>query len=302
MSFNSAPATRRSPAAARVTITVVAANKPPRLTREPRRPSACPPRRLLAGAATDDGLPATRLTSAWLEPGQRPGAATFGANAATPRQASFSTAGAYVLQLTASDTALVLPGTVTITVGAANLVPVVNAGANQSITLPAGANLAGAVTDDGCPPERPSPPAGAKSADRAPWPSPTQRPRKQRELFDRRHLRAATERQRHRPVLLGHRDDHGHRPEPPPAVSAGAAQTIRLPAAAALSGTATDDGQPANSQLSVAWSQVSGPGTAVFASPKAAVTQVSFPGRRLRAPTDRQRYPPFRHHRRCGHR
>jgi len=65
--------------------------------------------------------------------------------------ATFSAAGSYVLRLTASDSALSATDDITITVSPANQAPVVNAGADQTITLPAVANLAGTVTDDGLP-------------------------------------------------------------------------------------------------------------------------------------------------------
>lgn len=70
-------------------------------------------------------------------------------------------------------------------------------------------------------------------------------------------------------------------PTPAPAVnqapvaSSGAAQTITLPAAATLNGSAKDDGLPSGT-LTVAWSKVSGPGTVVFSSPATAVTNASF--------------------------
>jgi RHS repeat-associated protein len=62
----------------------------------------------------------------------------------------------------------------------------------------------------------------------------------------------------------------------PPVVSAGAAQTITLPATAALNGAATDDGQPAGSSVSFVWSKVSGPGIVSFADAHSATTTASF--------------------------
>jgi len=49
-----------------------------------------------------------------------------------------------------------------------------------------------------------------------------------------------------------------------PIVNAGPDQAIIFPAAAMLSGTATDDGLPTGGTLTKSWSKVSGPGTVVF--------------------------------------
>lgn len=65
----------------------------------------------------------------------------------------------------------------------------------------------------------------------------------------------------------------------PPSVSAGAAQTVTLPASAALAGSATDDGLPTPpGMLTLAWTMVSGPagGTVTFTPPDAAATTASF--------------------------
>ena len=61
---------------------------------------------------------------------------------------SFVAAGTYVFRLTASDgTNPPVSDTVTLTV--VNPPPVVNAGADQTVQLPASASLDGTVTDDG---------------------------------------------------------------------------------------------------------------------------------------------------------
>ncbi|HTB61660.1 MAG TPA: RHS repeat-associated core domain-containing protein [Polyangia bacterium] len=61
-----------------------------------------------------------------------------------------------------------------------------------------------------------------------------------------------------------------------PIPDAGPAQTITLPAAAQLTGSATDDGLPEGSFITTSWSQFSGPGTATFVNPNAALTDVLF--------------------------
>jgi hypothetical protein len=62
----------------------------------------------------------------------------------------------------------------------------------------------------------------------------------------------------------------------PPAVNAGADQVIVLPATAALSGTASDDGLPTGNTLSTTWTRVSGAGTVTFGNAAARSTTAAF--------------------------
>jgi hypothetical protein len=82
-----------------------------------------------------------------------PGTVTFADASALATTATFSAAGSYVLRLTANDSALSGSDDVTITVNPApiNKAPVVNAGPDQAIILPATASLAGTASDDGLP-------------------------------------------------------------------------------------------------------------------------------------------------------
>jgi hypothetical protein len=109
----------------------------------------------LNGTANDDGLPAppATLTTTWSRV-SGPGTVTFGNANALSTSASFSVAGTYVLRLTAFDGALTTTDDVTVTVNPAapvNQAPTVNAGNDQTITLPANASLSGTATDDGLP-------------------------------------------------------------------------------------------------------------------------------------------------------
>src|SRR5205823_4721910 len=62
-----------------------------------------------------------------------------------------------------------------------------------------------------------------------------------------------------------------------PVANAGPDQTITLPSAATLSGSATDDGLPnPPAALTYTWSTVSGPGTVTFADPAAPATTATF--------------------------
>ncbi|MEO6324811.1 MAG: DUF1800 family protein, partial [Thermoanaerobaculia bacterium] len=62
----------------------------------------------------------------------------------------------------------------------------------------------------------------------------------------------------------------------PPRVAAAGDQTITLPASASVAGTPSDDGLPAGSSLSYAWSKVSGPGTVSFTAPTSLASGASF--------------------------
>lgn len=64
-------------------------------------------------------------------------------------------------------------------------------------------------------------------------------------------------------------------PNDPPVVDAGTNQTILLPNTAALVGTASDDGVP-NGILITTWSKISGPGVVTFADENALSTTASF--------------------------
>jgi hypothetical protein len=61
-----------------------------------------------------------------------------------------------------------------------------------------------------------------------------------------------------------------------PVVSAGSDHTITLPASVSLLGSATDDGLPASSVLTYAWSKVSGSGTVTFGSATSASSTAAF--------------------------
>ena len=62
----------------------------------------------------------------------------------------------------------------------------------------------------------------------------------------------------------------------PPAVNAGPDQSVVLANVAALNGWALDDGRPAGSWLTYAWSQISGPGTVTFGNAASASTTAAF--------------------------
>lgn len=80
-------------------------NQAPTVSAGPDQSLILPANANLNGTVNDDGLPSGRLTASWTKV-SGPGNVTFGNSGAVDTSASFSVPGTYVLQLTASDTAL----------------------------------------------------------------------------------------------------------------------------------------------------------------------------------------------------
>jgi RHS repeat-associated protein len=233
----------------------------------------------LNSTVTDDGLPAGGLLTTTWSKVSGPGTVVFADANAASTSATFAEAGVYVLRLTANDSELSSSDEVTITVEAANLAPVVNAGADQTITLPATASLSGSVTDDGKP-------AGVTVTSRWAFVS---GPATVTFAAGTALSTPATFSTAGTYVLRLTADDTEHivsdtitiivNPVPPnkaPVVNAGADQVINPPAnTAALVGTVTDDGLPPNSSLTYQWTKISGPGNVTFSNPTSLTTNVT---------------------------
>lgn len=213
-----------------------------------------------------------------------PGTATFGNAGALQTSAAFSSAGVYSLELKATDGSLSSTSTLSITVSAqapTNQAPNLNAGVDQTITLPAQASVSGTASDDGLP----SPP-GALSAQwsmssgpgAAIFSNPTQLSTTVSFSASGTYVLTLSVSD----SLLSAQDSLTVvvNPVPPvnqrPVVAAGADQTVTLPSLAALVATASDDGLPSPSTLTYQWSKVSGPGTVSFSSGTSLSTQASF--------------------------
>jgi PKD repeat protein len=274
-------------ASAPVTITVNPAapvNQPPVVNAGSNQTITLPAAASLNGTVTDDGLPNPpgAVTVTWSKDSGS-GTVTFANSAAKVTTATFSAAGTYVLRLTASDGSLTASATVTITVNAApvNQAPVVNAGSNQTITLPAVANLNGTVTDDGLP----NPPGAVTVT----W-SKTSGSGTVTFANSAAKVTTATFSAAGTYVLKLTASDgsltasatvtitvNAAPVNQAPVVNAGANQTITLPAVASLNGTATDDGLPnPPGAVTVTWSKTSGSGTVTFANSAAKVTTATF--------------------------
>jgi len=259
------------------TTVVTRPNDPPAVNAGPDVTITMPETATLAGTVTDDGKPlGASLQISWSAV-SGPGTVTF-ANAASPATiVSFSTHGTYVLRLTANDSELTASDDVVVTVLKANEPPLVDAGSDQSILQTETATLAGSFTDDGLP-------AGATPL--ATW-SVVSGPGTVTFANSAAVATTATfsasgtyvVRLTVTDTLLTGSDDVTitvNNPNEPPAVNAGADQSVRLPNAVTLSGSVSDDGRPAGSPLVIAWTQRSGAGTATFTAPSSAITNVTF--------------------------
>ena len=231
----------------------------------------------LEGTASDDGLPAgSTLAVTWTKV-SGPGPVTFADADSAATSATFSEPGEYVLKLTASDGQLSSSDTTAITVIPRNQPPVVDAGPEQTIELPAPAELRGTVTDDALP--RGSPvtitwsvvdgPGEVTFAD--PQAAATTASFSAPGVYTLRLSASDTEFTVSDDVILTVLKNEA------PSANAGPDRTITLPAdTVALEGTATDDGLPTGSTLAVTWTKVSGPGEVTFADTQSAATSATF--------------------------
>ena len=231
----------------------------------------------LNGTVTDDGLPiGSTLAFSWTVV-SGPGAVTFGNANQVATTAQFAATGDYVLRLTASDGALSHFDEVAVKLTPQNQAPVVGAGADQTIALPASAALSGSVTDDNLPPSSSLSMTWSKVS--GPGTVTFANPNAAVTTASFSEPGPYVLRLTSTDSQLTTSDDISILVDPEnqaPAVNAGADQTITLPASASLQGTATDDGYPRGSSLSVVWSKVSGPGTVTFSNPSSLTTTASF--------------------------
>ena len=126
------------------------ANQPPQVNAGTDRMLELPSSLSLAGTVTDDGQPTSpgAVTTTWTRT-SGPGTVTFANAASRNTTANFSTAGTYVLRLTASDGQLQSFDELTVTVIPPVVLhqpPVVNAGSDFQIAKGSTTTLYGAVT------------------------------------------------------------------------------------------------------------------------------------------------------------
>ena len=162
-----------------------------------------------------------------------------------------------------------------------NTPPVVGAGSDQTITLPASATLDGTVSDDGLPD-----PPGAVTTTWTQESGPGTVTFGDASAVDTTASFSAAGTYSLRLTAsdsqLGAFDEltvtvNAASGNQPPSVNAGSDQTIILPASATLDGTVSDDGLPnPPGALTTTWSKLSGPGAVTFGDVNAVDTTASF--------------------------
>ena len=222
----------------------------------------------LPGSASDDGLPTNgTLTVNWSKI-SGPGTVVFGNAATTNSTATFSTSGVYVLRLAADDSIATNHSDVTVI---ENFPPVANAGINI-LTNGLQAALIGIVTDDGLP----------GSFLSAQW---SQSAGPGTVTFGNASATntTVTASQSGTYILVLTAGDGAATNSSelvvtfnlPPVVNAGPDQTVNFGDTVTLVGTVTDDQLPHNILTSI-WTEVSGPGNAIFADASLTNTTVTF--------------------------
>ncbi|MGH9461458.1 MAG: PKD domain-containing protein, partial [Vicinamibacteria bacterium] len=231
----------------------------------------------LDGLVFDDGLPAgAALSSSWtLVSG--PDAVAFEDASIPVSKVTLGVEGEYVLRLTATDTELVNHDDVTIALRPSNRAPQVDAGPDQLLSSTGQvALLQGFVVDDGLP---------EGSVLTTVWVvtgGPGDVVFSSAGTFDTEATFSAAGR-----YVLRLMADDGELsgfdelvvtvdgPNQPPVVDVGPGQTLDG-LSTMLEGSAADDGLPIGSVLVTTWSQLSGPGTALFDNRFSPTTSVSF--------------------------
>lgn len=230
----------------------------------------------LEGSASDDGLPAGSTLAVTWTMVTGPGTVAFADPHSAATSATFGVEGEYVLKLTASDGQLSAGDTTTVNVIPRNQPPTVDAGQNQTITLPAPAELRGTVTDDALPRgstvtstwTKVSGPGAVTFAD--PHAAATSAAFDAPGTYTLRLSADDTELTVSDDVVVNVLQNE------PPVANAGPDMEVTLPGTAALNGAATDDGLPAGGTLEARWTQVSGPAQTIFHDAFAAKTLATF--------------------------
>lgn len=252
-------------------------NNPPVDSAGPDQTITLPTVAHLNGTASDDGqiMPLVTTWSKLSGPGQ----VSFGDTSLLITTVSFSLSGSYGLQLSAYDGQFTTISSMTVLVNPANPInqpPAASAGRDQTITLPASAQLIGTASDDGL--LQPLTYLWSKLSGTGTVTftnlnqlstlanfSAAGTYGLQLSVFDGQFTTTSSMTVTVNPTSLVNQS---------PGVSAGNDQTITLPAGAQLIGSASDDGKIA--PLVTTWSKLSGPGQVTFSDAGELVTTANF--------------------------
>lgn len=264
-----------------MTVNVTEANRAPEVSAGADQTITLPATTVLVGTVSDDVLPWGRSVSARWRKVAGPGSVTFTDATSPTTEVSFSEAGNYVLRLTADDTDVSAQDDVVVTVKRApvNQAPLVEAGFDQSVSLPGHATLTGQAVDDGRPSGSTLTYAWSKAS--GPGSVSFSMPNSLTTSASFSAEGVYVLRLTANDSELSTSDELTVTVSPQgtnsaPNVTAGPDQEVRRPDAVTLYGNATDDGLPSNSTLSATWVKVSGPGPVTFASPNSARTDATF--------------------------
>jgi fibronectin type 3 domain-containing protein len=260
-------------------VPALVTNKAPTVNAGADQTITLPATATLTATASDDGLPNGALTYQWgIVSGS--GVSLSATNTASVK-ATFTAAGTYTFRVTVSDGQLSASDDVIVVVNAAlitNKAPAVNAGADQTITLPATATLTATASDDGLPNNTLTYQWSVLSGSGVTLSATNTASTKATFTAAGTYTFRVTVSD----GQLSASDDvivvvtAATTNNKAPTVNAGADQTIMLPATATLTATASDDGLP-NSTLTYQWTVVSGIGV-TMTNPSQASVQVSFAG------------------------
>jgi RHS repeat-associated protein/uncharacterized repeat protein (TIGR01451 family) len=260
------------------------ANQPPVVSAGPSWRITLPERAVtLRGSVTDDGKPTgAALNITWSQVSGPQGVVFANAKQAETA-ATFNAVGSYLLRLRVSDSVLTGSADVLVTVESAPVVnapPLVSAGPNRTIALPPGwTTLSGTATDDGRPEgsvlhvgwSQANGPGAVTFATpdqletQASFPVPGS--------YTLLLTASDSERTSSAAVRIEASQDLVNAP---PMVSAEGPSLVSRSESTQLSGSVYDEGLPATGTLTVAWSQVSGPGIATFSAPDRVASRVTF--------------------------
>lgn len=240
-------------------------NTPPTVSAGADQTITLPATVTLTGSATD--AQGQTLTYQW----SGPSGVTFASATSASTTATFAAAGAYTLTLTANDGSLSGTDSLVVTVQAAtNTAPTVSAGADQTITLPNTATLSGSATDaEGNTLTyawTSNPASGVTFADASAAATTATFSAAGTYTLTLTANDGSTTGTDSLTVTVQAAGGGGA-----PTVNAGADQTIEMPFAASLNGSATDDGGAA---LTYSWSAT--PAGVTFANAAAATTTATF--------------------------